>query len=39
MKKIKVRSGENTLSNKERQELKEYFSNVYEIKEDKITIN
>ena len=33
------KSGDYTLNNREKNELKEYLSNVYEIKEDKITIN
>lgn len=34
-----ARSGEETLNTKEKRELKEYICNVYEIKEDKVTIN
>lgn len=41
MKKVVIKevSGDEDLSNKEKKELKEYLSSVYDIKEDKITIN
>lgn len=35
---MRIMSGEN-ISNKDRKELKEYLSSVYDIKEDRITIN